>query len=82
MIGKKSPEIFTVAEAASYLRLSKATLNRLRCQGTGPSYVQTSARGRVIYRRIDLEDWLVRHTVASTSEAGLRLTEAEAKVAL
>lgn len=49
---------FTVQEAADYLRLSKGTLNRLRCSGEGPPYVQWTKGGRVIYRRDDLEQWL------------------------
>lgn len=63
------PAVFTVQEAATYLRLSKATLDRLRVRGGGPAYVQTLTRGKVTYRRVDLDMWLASHIVANTSVA-------------
>lgn len=61
-------ENMSVNEAAEYLRLSKATLNRLRLTGGGPNYTQALPRGRVIYRRVELDAWLCQHVRSSTSE--------------
>ena len=58
----------SVEEAASYLRLSKTTLNRWRVQGCGPAYAQATTKGRVIYRRCHLDAWLAACTRRNTSE--------------
>ena len=68
MNSQETPSVLTVDEAAQYLRLSKTSLNRLRVTGKGPSYVQILARGRVTYRHTDLDAWLDKHTMRSTSE--------------
>ncbi|HET8920929.1 MAG TPA: helix-turn-helix domain-containing protein [Xanthobacteraceae bacterium] len=53
-------------EAASYCRLSKRTLERLRVSGLGPRFVKY---GRSIrYRQSDLDQWIASRVVASTSE--------------
>ena len=52
--------MLTTREAADYLGLAPATLNKWRCYGTGPSFVRL---GRAIrYRRDDLSAFLSRHT--------------------
>lgn len=59
-------EVFNTAEAASYVRLSKPTLERLRVSGDGPRFCKLGSAVR--YRRIDLEAWLESRVVHSTSE--------------
>ena len=62
-------ENFNVIEAAEYLRISKATLDRMRLNGNGPPYAQVQFRARIIYRRCDLDKWLAAQIIHSTSEA-------------
>ena len=54
-------------EAAEYLRVSQRTLERWRVAGTTPAYIK--AGRRVLYRECDLEDWIAKRVVNSTSEA-------------
>jgi excisionase family DNA binding protein len=58
--------LLTQREAASALRLSERTLERLRVQGGGPLYVKAGRSVR--YRESDLEDWIAARVVNSTSE--------------
>lgn len=60
--------MLTNKEAASYLRLSYRTLERLRVQGTGPRFMKagSGAKARVLYDVTDLQEWLTKF--ASTSE--------------
>jgi excisionase family DNA binding protein len=58
--------MLTTHEAASYLRLSARTLERLRVQGTGPKFVRLNHSVR--YRQQDLEAYIAARVVASTSE--------------
>jgi predicted DNA-binding transcriptional regulator AlpA len=53
-------------EAAGYLRLSERTLERWRVSGDGPEFVK--AGRRVLYRQVDLESWIDKRIVGSTSE--------------
>jgi excisionase family DNA binding protein len=60
--------LLTQREAASALRLSERTLERLRLQGGGPLYVKA---GRAVrYRESDLEEWIDARVVSSTSAIG------------
>ena len=59
--------LLTQREAASALRCSERTLERLRLNGNGPRYVK--ATRRVLYREADLEAWLASRLTSSTSEA-------------
>jgi excisionase family DNA binding protein len=61
--------MLTTHEAASYLRLSPRTLERLRVQGTGPKFFRPSNRS-IRYRQQDLEAYIAARVVASTSEKG------------
>ena len=45
-----------VREAADYVGLSKSTLDKLRCYGTGPRYIKLGRA--VVYRTTDLDDWM------------------------
>ena len=58
-------DILTTVEAASYLRLSKPTLERARVSGEGPLYCKLG--GLVRYRRADLDAWLESRLTTSTS---------------
>jgi excisionase family DNA binding protein len=58
--------LLTQSEAARVLRLSERTLERLRLQGGGPRYVK--ANRSVRYREADLEAWIEKRVVNSTSE--------------
>jgi len=52
--------------AAQYCGVGKATLEKLRLTGGGPTYLKPSRR--VIYQISDLDTWLNRHRRASTSQ--------------
>jgi predicted DNA-binding transcriptional regulator AlpA len=54
-------------EAAQALSLSPRSMERMRCEGTGPKYVRLS-RGRIAYREEDLREWIARRVVNSTSQ--------------
>jgi predicted DNA-binding transcriptional regulator AlpA len=62
------PEVLTTPEAASFLRLGKSSLEKMRVRGEGPTYLRLGSR-RVAYLRSDLESWLgQRPKFANTSE--------------
>lgn len=61
-----APDILDTPEAASYIRLSKPTLERLRLTGDGPPYAKLGKAVR--YRRSDLDAWLASRLIRSTSE--------------
>ena len=58
--------LLNATEAAQHLRLSKSTLAKLRLYGTGPEF--TKLGRRVVYRLIDLEEWVSANKHSSTSE--------------
>jgi predicted DNA-binding transcriptional regulator AlpA len=60
--------LLTQREAASVLRLSERTLERLRVTGLGPHFFRCGGRA-IRYRQSDLENWIGRRIVASTSQA-------------
>ncbi len=61
-----SAELFTVAEAARWLKLSESYLNKARLTGGGPRFVRL---GRAIrYREKDLDEWVQSQAAGSTSE--------------
>jgi excisionase family DNA binding protein len=60
-------QLLTQRDAATLLRLSERTLERLRVSGAGPVYVKA---GRLVrYREADLEAWIAARTINSTSES-------------
>lgn len=61
-----SPHMNT-REAAEFLRLQPCTLQQWRWRGGGPPFVRMSARA-IRYRLADLEDFVAKRVVASTSE--------------
>jgi predicted DNA-binding transcriptional regulator AlpA len=60
----------TTIEVAGMLRISRRTLERMRVEGTGPRYLKVGPgkRSRVLYRQLDVEDWLGKFHYGSTSE--------------
>ena len=65
-------ELLDTSHAATYLDLSKPTLERLRLTGHGPAFAKLTPgpRGPVRYRRADLDAWVASRLVRSTSDAG------------
>lgn len=55
----------TVRKAASFLGLSKSTLDKLRLTGGGPTYIRLGRR--VVYDLGDLEAWADRGRRSNTS---------------
>lgn len=55
----RSP-FLTTKEAATYLRMSPRTIERLRVEGTGPPYKKcgTGKKAKVLYTFADLDAWL------------------------
>ena len=60
--------LLTQREAASALRLSERTIERMRCAGTGPRFVRLQRSVR--YRQQDLDAYIAARVVGSTSEKG------------
>jgi hypothetical protein len=58
--------LLTQRDAATALRLSERTLERLRVRGLGPKFIKLGSRVR--YRADDLEAWIDARAVGSTSE--------------
>ena len=60
----------TTIEAAKLLRISPQTLERRRCEGTGPKFCKAGPglRARVLYSEADLQDWLKSFTFSATSQ--------------
>lgn len=55
--------------AAAYLLLSNKTLANYRSRGVGPLFIK---RGRVFYRREDLDNWLAAGRCQSAAQARLK----------
>ena len=62
--------LLTQREAASVLRLSERTLERMRVSGTGPKFVRLNTSIR--YRQQDLAAHVAARVVSSTSEKGVQ----------
>jgi excisionase family DNA binding protein len=58
--------ILNTTEAAGYVRLGKATLERFRLTGEGPSFIRLG--GAVRYRLSDLDAWMESRVARSTSD--------------
>jgi excisionase family DNA binding protein len=57
---------FTALEAAAYLKSSTSTLAKRRLYGGGPPFCRIGRSVR--YRRADLDEFMARSRVQSTSE--------------
>lgn len=68
----------TMRETALFLRSSVSTLEAMRSQGTGPTYMQLGAKSmagssqKCLYQKGDLLAWLEVHKVRSVRQAALR----------
>ena len=60
------PRYLRTKEAAEFLGLSPRTLEKHRTYGTGPGYHKLG--GRVVYAVDDLQAWVERGAVTSTSD--------------
>jgi len=58
---KPKPELLLQCELAELLRISERTVARMRAEGVGPCYHK--ARGRILYPRPLVDDWIAQHTV-------------------
>jgi hypothetical protein len=66
-LGDQNAQRLSNSEAAEYLGLKTATLNKWRVFGDGPPFIKV---GRLIqYRKIDLDAYLNGRLMRSTSEA-------------
>jgi predicted DNA-binding transcriptional regulator AlpA len=68
-----------VAEAAKHLRLSKSTLDKLRCHGGGPTYFKLGRT--VVYSVSDLDAWMTSRRRESTAVAANDNNKPAAQVA-
>lgn len=68
--GKDGTVYLTNEEAAALLRLSPRTLEGARTTGTGPRFFKLGPgkRARVVYRRLDLLEWVEKYGFGSTAE--------------
>ena len=60
------PRYLGAEAAAAYVGLSPRTLQRMRVTGEGPRYIKV--RRRVIYDRLDLDDWVAKRKLRFTGE--------------
>jgi predicted DNA-binding transcriptional regulator AlpA len=63
--------LLTPDQAAAYMGLAVATLQRQRTEGTGPRFIKLGKR-RVAYRAVDLQAWLDGRVADSTADARVR----------
>ena len=76
MVSASAPGLFDddlliAPEAAHILRISISTLDRMRMDGSGPAFIRVGSgkkRCRIVYRRADLESFLLANRRQSTSE--------------
>ena len=68
MMTSQYPSLLNTQQAANYLAVSKAFLERDRWAGARIPFVRVGSRS-VRYRLADLEQYVERHTALSTSEA-------------
>lgn len=63
--------LMRVGAAAQYLEMSSSSLNKMRCYGSGPTFLRL---GRSIrYSRRDLDEWLQARRTDSTIDGDNRL---------
>jgi len=66
LVSEPPREVLSTEEAASFLGVSKAFLERARVEGGGPVYAKFGVLVR--YRREDLLAWLGDRVISNTSE--------------
>jgi predicted DNA-binding transcriptional regulator AlpA len=67
-------KVVTASEAARLVGLSESTLAKLRLNGNGPTYCKLGRR--VVYRTVDLDEWLQSRTTRDTFDADARFLKA------
>ena len=60
-------EMFDTKQAATYLRVARQTLAKLRCIGGSPAFYKVGRR--VLYDRADLDLWLDSRRKESTRDS-------------
>ena len=58
---------FNAKDAAQFIGMSTSTCAKWRMTGDGPPFIKPGKR-RVLYARIDLENWLNKRRFQSTSQ--------------
>lgn len=62
-------KVLSEVEAAPYVGLAIPTLQQMRVKGNGPAFLKL---GRAVrYRQSDLDEWLEKRVVRSTSDAAV-----------
>jgi hypothetical protein len=61
------PELATPAEVATALHTTPASLAQMRYRGDGPKFVRAGKK-RVLYRWIDVEQWIAESVHVRTDE--------------
>jgi predicted DNA-binding transcriptional regulator AlpA len=70
-VGPSIDELLTPRQAAEYLGLAEATLQRQRTDGTGPQFLKLGKR-KIAYRPRDLTAWIEGRVAQSTADARVR----------
>lgn len=65
--GRDSDPLFTPREAAERLRMSKSSLDKMRCGRDGPPFHAPTKR-KIVYRQSDLDAWLAKRRYRSTRD--------------
>ncbi|MCT4654302.1 MAG: helix-turn-helix domain-containing protein [Cohaesibacter sp.] len=60
-------QLLTVDQTAEYMGVNKKTLQRMRCDGTGPAFIKASER-RILYSEEAIYEYLEKNTYRGTSE--------------
>ena len=72
-----SPDCLCTKELAEWLRVGPQTLRKWRINGRGPAYVRMGEypAGAILYRRTDVEEWLLSRKKAHTSQEAAELQQ-------
>ena len=63
------PDWMTTADVAEWIRMRPQSLRKLRLTGGGPPYIRLGEfpNGRVLYKKTDVESWLLARRFPHTS---------------
>jgi hypothetical protein len=62
------PELATPAEVAEALHTTTASLAQMRYRGNGPKFVRGAGQKRVLYRWVDVEQYITESLRERTGE--------------
>lgn len=68
MTDTPNPRMMRAEAVAEFTGLSTSYLAKLRCTGFGPRFRKVGRS--VLYHPVDVQEWLDRHSRASTSDKG------------